>query len=157
VDKPIRIPTAESMEALGVQFARCCPSDITVFLQGELGTGKTTWVRGFLRGYGYQEKVKSPTFTLIEPYVFENATIYHFDLYRLNDPEELEAIGIRDYFDGHSICLIEWPEKAKAVLPQPDLELKIAYRPEAQSLMQRTVTICSHSQTGQWILSKYAG
>ncbi len=149
----IHIPTAESMEMLGARFARCCPSACIVFLQGELGTGKTTWVRGFLRGCGYQGAVKSPTYTLVEPYTFEDALIYHFDLYRLNDPEELEAVGIRDYFDGNSICLIEWPEKASELLPQPDVEIKIDYCPDAQEQSHRAVTVNSHSKTGEAALS----
>jgi len=115
------------MEHLGGDFSSYCPNGSLIYLQGELGTGKTTWVRGFLRGFGYTGNVKSPTYTLVEPYQFNGRQVYHFDLYRLEDPQELETIGFRDYLDGQGICLVEWPEKAKGVLVTPDLWLKIDY------------------------------
>lgn len=115
---------AATLEA-GRQFSTNLRPGQVVFLHGDLGAGKTTLVRGMLQGLGYQAKVKSPTYTLVEPYVFSKYNLYHFDLYRFTDEDEWEAAGFRDYFNAHSVCLIEWPEKAPNVLPKPDFEIKI--------------------------------
>lgn len=138
------IPDAAGMESLGAALARQCPVGTKVFLQGQLGAGKTTLVRGFLRELGYSGIVKSPTYTLVEPYFLPGTTIYHFDLYRLNEPGELEAIGLRDYFDPEAICLIEWPEKAGRLLGKPDIDIKIEHHP-----VGRRVTISTPSLVGK--------
>lgn len=103
--------------ALGKQLAKRLNPGQLIFLQGDLGAGKTTLTRGILRGLGYEGNVKSPTFTLIEPYQFSDFNLYHVDLYRLEDAAELEALGFYDYINEESICLIEWAEKAKDYLP----------------------------------------
>ncbi|MBI3345327.1 MAG: tRNA (adenosine(37)-N6)-threonylcarbamoyltransferase complex ATPase subunit type 1 TsaE [Gammaproteobacteria bacterium] len=121
------------MEALGARLAAQYPSGI-VYLQGELGAGKTTLVRGWLRALGYQGKVKSPTYTLIEPYDLSGRRIYHFDLYRLTDPHELENIGARDYLRPDALCLIEWPERGGSLLPSPDLWIIIEHRREQRRI-----------------------
>ena len=121
------LPDAESQESLAAELAQHTPAGMVIFLYGNLGVGKTTFVRGFLRGLGYEGSVKSPTYTLVEIYHLDGRNIYHFDLYRLADPEELEYAGGRDYFDGESICLVEWPEKAVGALPTADLECRISY------------------------------
>jgi len=128
------------MEQLGRQLSRDCPAGTRLHLQGNLGAGKTTLVRGFLRGLDYQGKVKSPTFTLIEPYELAGVTVYHFDLYRLNDPLELEAIGLRDYFDGEGICLFEWPEKAEDLLGKPDVLIRIAIMDDSREVTLQAMT-----------------
>jgi tRNA threonylcarbamoyladenosine biosynthesis protein TsaE len=114
------LQNTEATEQFGAELYHSLPSKCLVFLHGELGAGKTTLVRGYLRAAGYTGTVKSPTYNLVEEYTIAGKIIYHFDLYRLNSPEELEWIGISDYFDQDSVCFIEWPDKGEDFLPIPD-------------------------------------
>lgn len=123
-------------EYLATQF-----TDIgVVYLQGDLGMGKTTLVRGFLKGCGYIGAVKSPTYTIVEPYEIALKSVYHFDLYRLNDPEELEYIGIRDYFDRDSLALIEWPDKGGEYLPSADLVIHISFINDGRKIIINAIS-----------------
>jgi tRNA threonylcarbamoyladenosine biosynthesis protein TsaE len=126
------IENEQAMEALGAKIASDCHGGELIILKGQLGAGKTTLVRGFLRSLGHQGTVKSPTYTLVETYLchsHENKnpalSVHHFDLYRLIDPGELELMGFRDYFHDKAINLIEWPEKAGNLLPKPDMIIDI--------------------------------
>ena len=123
----LRIASAADMEQSGRRAATGARAGQLVFLRGELGAGKTTWVRGLLRGLGFLGAVKSPTYTLLETYALEQCNVYHFDLYRLNDPEELEQLAFRDYLDGRGVCLVEWPERGMDRLPEPDCQIVIEY------------------------------
>ncbi len=127
---PTYIADDESeMVALGQQLGRAFaqyPAALTVHLLGDLGAGKTTLTRGILRAFGHAGAVKSPTYTLVEAYEFATRTVYHFDLYRLGDPEELEYMGIRDYFSANNVSLIEWPARGEGVLPAPELVIDIS-------------------------------
>ena len=119
------LQNTEETEQFGAELCRWLPAKCLVFLEGDLGAGKTTLVRGFLRAAGYNGAVKSPTYTLVEEYTVNQHKVFHFDLYRLADPEELEWIGIRDYFAQDSVCFIEWPAMGKGFLPAPDVIISL--------------------------------
>lgn len=135
---------SESMERLGAAVAGAVLAGrfqhIVITLQGPLGAGKTTFVRGFLRACGISGPIKSPTYTLVEPYQAGGRQFYHFDLYRLEDPEALEMLGFRDYLTGDSICLIEWPEQAGGALPPAAIEVRLAFAGDGRRAVLDTAT-----------------
>ena len=118
--------TLEFGRWLGGELDRRYAGRAVVFLCGQLGAGKTTMIRGLLRGFGHSGVVKSPTYTLLEPYNTQDCEIYHFDLYRVNDPHELEFVGIDEIVDGPGLKLIEWAEKAESWLPLPDVRVSLS-------------------------------
>jgi tRNA threonylcarbamoyladenosine biosynthesis protein TsaE len=141
------IPDEDQMLAFGSRLAPLCGNTAVIFLYGNLGAGKTTLTRGFLRGLGYEGRVKSPTYTLVEPYEIHHQKIYHFDFYRLHNPEELEFIGIQDYLIPQAISLIEWPEHGAGILPTADLSCYIEPKSEG-----RQIRMEAHSAHGRDIL-----
>jgi len=121
-----QLDDADATEAAGAALARRLGPGMLVLLRGPLGAGKTTLVRGILRQFGYRGSVKSPTYTLLEPYDLPDQQVLHFDLYRIADPAELEFIGFDELLEGPALKLVEWPERAAGRLPAPDLELTLA-------------------------------
>lgn len=136
----LEVESPEAQEALGAALAAVCPKSCVIYLEGQLGAGKTTLVRGFIRGLGHQGAVKSPTYTLLEPYDLPNGRCYHFDLYRLADPGELEYLGVRDLLQEEAILLVEWPERGQGELPGADLILHIHYRPDGRHIELESLT-----------------
>lgn len=126
---------------------------IVVAIRGELGAGKTTLVRGVINALGIKGSVRSPTYTLIEPYEAHGRHIYHLDLYRLAAPQEVEALGVRDLLLSDAVLLIEWPERGIGALPDADLTVAITYRPSATSQL-REVTMSAGTATGARLMGR---
>jgi tRNA threonylcarbamoyladenosine biosynthesis protein TsaE len=146
-------------EAATLRLGAACVSGAApgrvMHLRGELGAGKTTLVRGLLRGLGHPGRVKSPTYTLVEPYEDLSLNAYHFDFYRFKNRDEWLSSGFRDYFNPQSLCIVEWPERAGDLLAAPDLLIQLRYQGEA-----RNATLTAPSPAGEsWlasILSRWA-
>ena len=134
-----------AMLALGAEISTILHPGFIIFLSGNLGAGKTTLARGILRGMGYQGKVRSPTYNLIELYKISRLYFYHFDFYRFDDPEEWEEAGFREYFNPESICAVEWAEKAAGSLPTADLQFFI----HITERDHRYVEIQAHTEAGR--------
>jgi tRNA threonylcarbamoyladenosine biosynthesis protein TsaE len=148
--------TAQATEDLGAQLARGRPAAASgpavVYLSGELGSGKTTFARGFLRGCAVTDAVRSPTYTLLEPYSAGALTVVHLDLYRLRDPAEVESLGLRDYARPGHVWLIEWPARGGTHLPAADLILEFATAPHGHD-----IDVHAHSQLGRAWLGTLTG
>lgn len=139
----------KEQETIGASLSDAVTGECVIYLQGDLGAGKTTLVRGFLRGLGYRGAVKSPTYTLMEPYSSGGRQVYHLDLYRLSHPEELEYLGIRDLLGQAAVLLVEWPERGAGALPPADLVVNIGYLPSG-----RRLEMDAHTELGLCILNR---
>ena len=124
------MPDRAATEALGAALASGARAGRVIHLRGDLGAGKTTLVRGLLRALGHAGRVKSPTYTLVEPYELSSLHFYHFDFYRLKNQEEWEQTGFREYFNGETLCAVEWPERAHGLLAPPDLDIELRFEGE---------------------------
>ena len=144
------LPDESATLALGAALAATLAPGVAIHLSGGLGAGKTTLSRGMLRAMGYEGRVKSPTYTLVELYVISKLHLYHFDFYRFNDPEEWNDAGFRDLFNETNVCLVEWPEKAGELLPAADLNILLEVTP-AQS---RRASISAGSPRGKRMLEQ---
>jgi tRNA threonylcarbamoyladenosine biosynthesis protein TsaE len=153
-DITLKLADEQATLKLGADFARSLIAGVNVYLHGDLGAGKTTLVRGALNGLGFFGKVKSPTYTLVEPYQVQinkkMINVYHFDLYRFMDEEEWDAAGFRDYFNQHSICLIEWPDKAGSLIPQADIDVYLELSGEG-----RIARLIGNTTAGKVCLEHY--
>ena len=135
--------------ALGRAFSKVAQAGLIVYLEGDLGAGKTTFTRGLLNGLGYNGKIKSPTYTLLKSYVFPRYTVHHFDHYRFAAPEEWADAGFREYFSQDTMCVIEWPSKAADLLPSADITLDLSIDEDG-----RYYRLLAHSATGQSCLMR---
>ena len=142
------LPNEGAQEALGAALAAACSGAALIFLEGDLGAGKTTTTRGFLHALGHRGAVKSPTYTLVEPYLIDGRQVYHLDLYRVADPGELEYLGLREMLAESAVLLVEWPERGAGWLPTADLRVCIEHRPAG-----RRVTLSAATRRGAAILS----
>jgi len=139
------VDTEQAMSRLGAGLAGRVRGGCVVFLSGDLGAGKTTLVRGFLQALGHRGPVTSPTFTLLETYAAGGLEVAHVDLYRLEAPDELEALALRDYLGPDCVLIVEWPDRARAGLPAPDCEAFITVEPQGR----RGVRIEGLSEAGE--------
>jgi len=143
------LPDEGATAGLGAKLAAGIAPGMRIYLRGDLGSGKTTLIRGLLRALGVKDTVKSPSYALVELYVVSRLNLYHFDFYRFLDSREFEDAGLAGYFHGAGVCLVEWPERAGDVLPRPDLDLTLAYAGAG-----REISVKAYSTAGERCLAK---
>jgi tRNA threonylcarbamoyladenosine biosynthesis protein TsaE len=148
----VPLPDEAATLALGASLSGLLKPGWVVYLRGDLGAGKTTLVRGLLRALGYEGRVKSPTYTLLESYELSRFVLQHYDLYRMIDPREWLDAGFRDECNANALCVVEWPEKAKGLLPKPDLEIHLEIAGEG-----RTAHIAALSAEGRKEMQAWQG
>jgi tRNA threonylcarbamoyladenosine biosynthesis protein TsaE len=148
--KTIELPDEAATLALGASLAAALKPGWVVYLRGDLGAGKTTLVRGILRALGYAGRVKSPTYTLLESYVLSKFTLQHYDLYRMIDPREWLDAGFRDDCNATTLCIVEWPEKAKGLLPKPDLEIGLRMAGEGRTAHIQALSPVGRKEMQTW-------
>ncbi len=141
--------------AFGAEIATILHPGLIIFLKGDLGAGKTTLARGILRGLGYEGKVKSPTYNLVELYKISRLYFYHFDFYRFADPIEWEEAGFREYFNENSICLVEWPEKAEKLLPIADVQISFTMIGTGRNIEIHAGTEVGRQCLNDWQVQRY--
>ena len=145
----LKLPDADATARLGAALAGGIGPGRVLHLSGELGTGKTTLVRGLLRTLGVAGPIKSPTYAWVEPYALSSLDLYHFDFFRFADQNAWLSSGLRDYFSPQTACIVEWPEQAGDLLPPPDLSVRLEYEGDA-----RRARIEAHSDAGAgWLRS----
>ena len=149
----LTIPDENATIALGRELAPLLVPGMVVWLDGDLGAGKTTLVRAVLRAFGHAGPVKSPTYALVEVYVVSSIYLYHFDFYRFNEPEEFADAGLGEYFRENAVCLVEWPEKAAGYVPPADLALVFSFPDEAVDSGRR-LELFARSEVGQKCLNE---
>ena len=135
------LPDEPATIALGAALARALEPGLVIYLEGDLGAGKTTLVRAALRELGHRGPVKSPTYTLVEVYEASRLHLHHFDFYRFHDPREWIDAGFRETFDGRNVILVEWPQKAGDLLPPPDVRIALEAHGTGRSASLRSCSV----------------
>lgn len=148
----IELPDVAATEAAGARVAGGLRGGMIVTLSGDVGAGKTTLVRGCLRALGWAGRVKSPTYALVEYYLFSSLYFYHFDFYRFADSSEWETAGLVDCFRSDSVCIVEWPERVAGLLPPADLELMLSH-PDDPERSGRRLALVAHTEAGERCLT----
>jgi len=148
----LKLPDEAATLRLGAALADGAQPGRVLHLRGELGAGKTTLVRGLLRTLGHAGRVKSPTYSLVEPYALSRLNLYHFDFYRFKDRSEWMSSGFREHFNPSTVCIVEWPERAGELLSAPDLDLLLQYQGDAR---EASLAPCS-SEGEAWLASALA-
>lgn len=151
-DFTLALPNEQATLQCAARLAKGLCAGLAIYLHGDLGAGKTTLVRGVLNALGYHGKVKSPSYSLVELYeqIGQPFALYHFDLYRFLDEQEWHAAGFREYFNAHSVCFVEWPEKAGHLIPAPDIDIYLTHQNQGRECRMQ-----AHSQLGAQCLNAF--